>query len=728
MGQSGKRLFRFGRFHLDPGEQRLLRDGSPVPLTPKTFQTLFLLVESHGRTVERGDLIRRIWPDTVVEEGNLSFHVHQARKALGGEAEEFIATVPRRGYRFVADVTETWDSDPRVQRTPETPDPVPAPAPTEASDGKEGDARQHPAPVPLWTRTGMWLAAVVALAVIIPLALDFSRAAPSESVALRATAMTGAAGWEYDPSLSPDGARVAYVWQAPAKPPHLYVRGVGGTDALQLTSHSQSVLERPRWSPDGKRIAFVRASGAMVELFSIDASGGEATLVAQPLGYGPIRGFDWAPDGKRFVFTRSPRQDAPSAIFLLDAATGNQTQITDPAGATHGDREVAFSPDGRTLAFARHPDYRGDIYRVPVEGGEPRRMTFDMVAILDVTWSADGRDIIFSSRRAGAKGSLWRIPASGGAPQPITGSQSDVRSVSVSRSGNRLVFADWIGDHNIWRIPVAGAERQKPAASPVIEWASIDSSPHISPNGAHVALASDRSGSMEIWNCNRAGKNCDQLTSFQGPHTGTPRWSPDSQWLAFTSRPEGNDDIFLANLRRDAPRRMTTNGSDDTAPSWSRDGQWIYFGSDRTGQFEVWKAPIDGQPPVQVTRNGGFAGFESHDGRVLFYTKRNAPGLWQMPVGGGPEVLVLRDDPAATCWGYWAVAEAGIYFVRRHGDSTWSLEVFDPSTRRITTVAPLPAAPGQGGPGLTIAPDGQHILISLLHRVGSNIMLLEKFL
>ncbi len=100
MAQSGKRVLRFGRFRLDPEEGALFLDNSVVSLTPKTFQTLLFLAENHGRIVEKDELIKRIWPDTVVEEGNLSFNVHQARKALGGHAEEFIATVPRRGYRL----------------------------------------------------------------------------------------------------------------------------------------------------------------------------------------------------------------------------------------------------------------------------------------------------------------------------------------------------------------------------------------------------------------------------------------------------------------------------------------------------------------------------------------------------------------------------------------------------------------------------------------------------
>lgn len=263
--------------------------------------------------------------------------------------------------------------------------------------------------------------------------------------------------------------------------------------------------------------------------------------------------------------------------------------------------------------------------------------------------------------------------------------------------------------------------------SPVVDWTGIEAAPDLSPNGRRLAFMSNRSGSMEIWACDHQGGNCHQLTSFGGPHTGSPRWSPDSGWIAFTSRPQGNDDIFIVNLRLDAPRRITVDASEDTAPSWSRDGQWIYFGSNRTGRFEIWKAPVNGQPAVQVTQSGGFAAFEAPDGRFLFYTKGSAPGLWQMPIEGGPETLILRDDPAAMLWGYWAVTERGIYLVREHGSSEWSLDFFDFSSRETRVVARLPGPPGKGGPGLTVTPGGSHIVISLMDRVGSNIMLVDNF-
>src|SRR5690242_18712787 len=90
----------------------MLREGEPVPLTPKVFDILITLVENRGQIVEKDDLMKRVWPTTFVEEGNLTQNVSLLRKALGENAGggQFIETVPRRGYRFVATVVETWDN------------------------------------------------------------------------------------------------------------------------------------------------------------------------------------------------------------------------------------------------------------------------------------------------------------------------------------------------------------------------------------------------------------------------------------------------------------------------------------------------------------------------------------------------------------------------------------------------------------------------------------------
>src|SRR6185503_9482447 len=108
MSTETKRIFEFGPFRLDAGERVLLRDGRPEQLPPKAIDVLLVLVERSGHIVEKDELMRRVWADSFVEEGNLKVTVSVLRKALepdGGD-RQFIETVPRRGYRFVASVKE----------------------------------------------------------------------------------------------------------------------------------------------------------------------------------------------------------------------------------------------------------------------------------------------------------------------------------------------------------------------------------------------------------------------------------------------------------------------------------------------------------------------------------------------------------------------------------------------------------------------------------------------
>src|SRR5262247_2872673 len=109
MCRQAKHLYEFGSFRLDAAERLLLREGAIVPLTPKTFDLLLALVERHGRLVDKEELFQTVWPDTIVEESNLSSNIALIRKALGdGEnGLKFIETVPKRGYRFVAEVRES---------------------------------------------------------------------------------------------------------------------------------------------------------------------------------------------------------------------------------------------------------------------------------------------------------------------------------------------------------------------------------------------------------------------------------------------------------------------------------------------------------------------------------------------------------------------------------------------------------------------------------------------
>jgi len=141
-----RRFYEFGPFRFDLNRQRLLRDSEVVPLSPKAIQTLTLLVQNPGKLLQREELMEMLWPDTIVEEANLTVAVSQLRKALNQNCDkgEFIQTIPRVGYRFVADIREIVEERPplKVER--------PAALRTVIQDeerGTNGRAVSHPSSV-----------------------------------------------------------------------------------------------------------------------------------------------------------------------------------------------------------------------------------------------------------------------------------------------------------------------------------------------------------------------------------------------------------------------------------------------------------------------------------------------------------------------------------------------------------------------------------------------------
>src|SRR5215471_16181900 len=103
--QEPQQFYEFDGFRLDIRQKLLLRGSEAVPLTPKAFDTLLMLVENSGRVLDKDEMMKQVWPDTFVEEANLANNISLLRKTLtdGDETRQYIQTIPRRGYRFMAD-------------------------------------------------------------------------------------------------------------------------------------------------------------------------------------------------------------------------------------------------------------------------------------------------------------------------------------------------------------------------------------------------------------------------------------------------------------------------------------------------------------------------------------------------------------------------------------------------------------------------------------------------
>jgi len=234
---------------------------------------------------------------------------------------------------------------------------------------------------------------------------------------------------------------------------------------------------------------------------------------------------------------------------------------------------------------------------------------------------------------------------------------------------------------------------------------------------------------VDVWIADADGANPIRLTFFETGFTGSPQFSPDGEWVAFDAVVDEQLDVLTVRTAGGTPRRLTPRGSNEFSPTWSRDGRRIYFGSDRTGSDQVWRMRADGGEALQVTREGGFGGYESSDGKVLYYGKgSNETGVWRIPLQGGPEEAVLADEPSGPFARDWTLVANRLYYLKSRNPATQSLQFLDLSTRQTKRVLDLPRPVCHSySPDLAISPDERTMLTCFEDPGESDIMLIENF-
>jgi Tol biopolymer transport system component/tRNA A-37 threonylcarbamoyl transferase component Bud32 len=544
--------------------------------------------------------------------------------------------------------------------------------------------------------------------------------------AVDAVPLTSFPGDETQPTFSRDGTKVAFVWDGEKNDnSDVYVRDLKDSSTFRLTTNAAEDVS-PVWSPNGNRIAFLRVSTNETQVFVSPSGGGVHGVITSlyPTRIEAVgRHLDWSPDGKYLVAADKKLPDEPFGIVLIESATGHKIQVTSPPAGMIGDMGPAFSPDGKSIAFIRAISSGvDDIFVAPVSGGgQARRVTSDRRYIISLTWTPDGQSILFSTNRLGAH-TLWRVGANGGEIERVPGIAENVSDPVFSGDGTKLAYSQFYVDTNVWKLDIPTGQVQ-----PFIVSTQYDSSPQYSPDGKRVAFRSSRSGSGEIWIAEvDSPSTARQLSRLGGALTGAPHWSPDGKKIAADGRPAGAPDIYVFDVATGQPVQITKEPSEDVVPRWSNDGKWLYFSSNRSGSTQIWKAPSAGGTAQQVTTGGGFAPLESPDGRYLYYAKgRSVPGLWRLPLDGGPEEAVLnRLKPGY--WGYWSQCDGSLYFIDRESPrSPLGLYQFELKSRRLARLSDIAKPLVLGDLGLALSPDCKSALFTQRDQSGSDIMIVD---
>ena len=546
------------------------------------------------------------------------------------------------------------------------------------------------------------------------------------------TPLTSYPGSEIQPAISRDGKQVAFAWNGEKETNYnIWVKQIGTSgNPLRLTNGPENDSS-PAWSPDGKWVAFLRRNANGADVYVVPNSGGLERRLGASSGNPLV--LDWSPDGQWLVIPRFSAPGKPSGLALLSFDTREVRQLSDPE-LGKSDFGSSFSPKGRALAFLRSGQMmlmafseswqpQGPLQPVSVAMGRQ---------IPRLRWTSDGRDLIFSAGNHESS-ELWRVPVSGGEPKRLTIAGEGASDPAVSARGDRIVFERYFAEYNIWSLQLDEHGRVAGNAVKAFDSSKSENCPRFSPDGSKVAFESGRSGNDEIWVCRSDGSECAQLTSFGDTHAGSPAWSPDGNWIAFDVFRQSRFEIYVINSSGGKPRLLS--GGEGLIPHWSRDGKWIFFRcNDQLGavgnagltRLNICRVPAGGGNAEPMTRNGGWAAEMSPDGQWIYYSGyANADSrstyLRRIPSAGGDPEDVLPSIAGRN----FIVLDNGIWYMAPNTPEGSQLQYYDfasKSARMVyRTTKPVSA-------GLTISPDGRRILFAQIDRSPSyDLMLIEHF-
>lgn len=625
--------FDFGPFHLDLAQKVLFRSGRPVPLPPKAFMILAILVENHGKIVDREELMQRVWPGVFVEEGNLNVNIFALRKVLtiGPTESPIIETVPRRGYRFVAPVQEVTEAEVRAPMDAAKPLPGGKSVSQPTVQGEIHGVRTRS--VPAWAYG----------AVLLVLAAGFLGweilAQPGPPRVLRVVQLThiGLAT-----TAMTDGARIFIAEQKGAVASIAQVPLEGG-DPVPIATPFRNA-----------RLLDVSTSHSQLLVGSFDSQGDPKQMWILPLTGGSPRRLGnltaesarWSPNGAEIAF-----EGYDGSLYVADAEGSSVRKILDEGGGVD-----SWSPDGRMICFTRTNQARGGMSLWEVQ--------------------SDGTNLqpILPERRSPT--ARWGEGQGRGSWTP---------------DGKYFIFREGFYSHNvgIWAMREGRGfwpfHRSEPAE---IYAAAFDVDSVVSdPSGRRLYLV----GHSETRELVRYDQRLKQFVPFLPALPGTPIWSPDQKWIAYVSA-----DASLWKARPDGSDRLQLTFPPEQAfgTGWSPDGKKIVFHGLSPGQpGKIKFVPAEGGE-IQTLFAGEPTGENcaqwSRDGNTLLFertwldksgnTTRSALFTMDLKTNRQTE-LPGSEDMACPAWspdGQSVVA---------HGDDSHNLSLFDLRSQKWKVIA-----------------------------------------
>ncbi len=538
-------------------------------------------------------------------------------------------------------------------------------------------------------------------------------------------------GSDYLPSISPDGHTVAFVSRRDGTR-RIWLKQFTGGGEVPLTTGSDTL---PRFSPDGSMILFTRREGDESSIYQIPLVGGEPRKLID----GAVEA-DWSPDGKQIFFLRvnNPVGEIITTAGVLTVADGAIKQIASLKDLFAYPR---WSPDGRYIAMVRR-----------VGGGIVGLSHKDFLLL-----SLDGAQRTIASPFSGGelsapawaeKGLIYSQPESPSVTSPNEGMSSSSASrvvlQEIDSQKTRILFTNQVPISSVEVVAPgrvmfdvvnlrknlkefslgAGAE---PAGKQPATWlthgSSVDRQPFYSPQGDWVLFTSNRSGNNDIWEVSSKSGTIRRLTDNEADDWD-PAMTPDSKHLIWSSNRTGHFEIWMADADGSAAHQVSNDGYDAENPTASADG-WVVYTSGNPEKRGVWKVRWDGSQATQLKSGSAAWPDISPDGKYVLFHLPNASGFGTS-IDSEIRVASMADGALQPFKFFgararWTPDGKSIAFQSRASNNgTVYAQDLPPRTNAKRTLGSV--EPGEIIDTFEISPDGKRMIISVTDVTRSLVM------
>jgi len=575
---NNKTLYDFEGFRLDTAQKCLWRGEELVSLTPKAYDTLQVLIRNNGKLITKNEILDEVWENTFVEEATLAQNISTLRKTLAkyDKGKDFIVTIPRRGYRFVAEVTEINSEEEELILEKRTVTHIVAEQKEihDSADAKDTAIQVNETPAAVENESSLVKRLAIALPIVAILIGGIGYALSSYSSRAENFYNTKFQKFRINTlfsgdnisevAASPDGKYVAVIERKP-EGDSISLKQTKDGNTLEVLPKSDLNILGATFAPSGDYIYYSAykkgeiATGTIGKLYKIPMLGGASQEVIEDID----SRIAISKNGERIAFIRNKIKEKQSALMIsnLDGSSAKELAVMNFPD-TFSPYGNSWSPDSKFLAavvFNRESkETPTKMIAISAENGEQKTLASkEWLWIGRTSWLEDGSGVTFvgyGTKSPNLTDEIWMASYPEGKLRSVTNGIRGVSGITVSNNSSSIVATKMTRIKSTF---VSGIEDFE--------------------NASEIAKTSEEESLLPLGSS----------------------WIGEEK-IVYSQTKNGDADIWIMNADGSKPKQLTSGEGADYSPAVSADEKNIYFISNREGELGIWKMDLDGQNQTKI--------------------------------------------------------------------------------------------------------------------------------